>query len=119
MLLTRPGWLLHIEGAALLALSVLVFARSGQSWWLFAVLLLSPDIAALGYLANVRVGAALYNLVHIDVWGIGLATYGWLSGHPLFVGLGAIWLAHIGMDRLAGYGLKYPTKFQDTHLQRV
>ena len=30
-----------------------------------------------------------------------------------------IWLAHIGMDRLLGYGLKYPSAFKDTHLQRV
>jgi hypothetical protein len=30
-----------------------------------------------------------------------------------------VWLAHIGGDRLLGYGLKYPTAFKDTHLQRV
>ena len=30
-----------------------------------------------------------------------------------------IWLGHIGVDRLIGYGLKYPTAFKDTHLQRV
>jgi hypothetical protein len=30
-----------------------------------------------------------------------------------------IWLAHIGLDRTLGYGLKYPTFFEDTHLQRV
>jgi hypothetical protein len=33
--------------------------------------------------------------------------------------LALIWLAHIGADRALGYGLKYPTRFQDTHLQRV
>jgi hypothetical protein len=30
-----------------------------------------------------------------------------------------IWLAHIGLDRAVGYGLKYPTAFKETHLQRV
>jgi hypothetical protein len=35
------------------------------------------------------------------------------------VQLGLIWLAHVGADRLLGYGLKYPTGFRDTHLQRV
>jgi hypothetical protein len=30
-----------------------------------------------------------------------------------------IWLAHIGIDRALGYGLKYPTFFKDTHLQHV
>jgi hypothetical protein len=28
-------------------------------------------------------------------------------------------LCHIGFDRLIGAGLKYPTFFKDTHLQRV
>jgi hypothetical protein len=26
---------------------------------------------------------------------------------------------HIGVDRPIGYGLKYPSGFKDTHLQRV
>jgi hypothetical protein len=30
-----------------------------------------------------------------------------------------IWIAHIGMDRMLGFGLKYPTRFEDTHLQHV
>jgi Domain of unknown function (DUF4260) len=30
-----------------------------------------------------------------------------------------IWLAHVGADRALGFGLKYPTLFKDTHLQRV
>lgn len=28
-------------------------------------------------------------------------------------------VVHIGFDRALGYGLKYPTGFKDTHLQRV
>jgi hypothetical protein len=35
------------------------------------------------------------------------------------VQLGLIWFAHIGVVRAIGYGLKYPTGFKDTHLQRV
>jgi hypothetical protein len=30
-----------------------------------------------------------------------------------------VWIAHIGVDRFSGYGLKYPSGFRDTHLQRV
>lgn len=30
-----------------------------------------------------------------------------------------VWIAHIGMDRTMGYGLKYPTQFKDTHFSRV
>ena len=33
--------------------------------------------------------------------------------------LALIWLTHIGVDRAVGYGLKYPSGFKDTHLQRV
>jgi hypothetical protein len=30
-----------------------------------------------------------------------------------------IWIAHIGIDRALGYGLKYATGFGDTHLGRI
>ncbi len=32
---------------------------------------------------------------------------------------GAVLVAHVGMDRAAGYGLKLTTSFQDTHLGRI
>jgi hypothetical protein len=32
---------------------------------------------------------------------------------------GLIWAAHIGMDRVLGFGLKYETRFSDTHLDRL
>jgi hypothetical protein len=28
-------------------------------------------------------------------------------------------IGHVGMDRLVGYGLKHPSGFKDTHLQRA
>jgi len=31
----------------------------------------------------------------------------------------AILIAHVGMDRMLGYGLKLPSSFQDTHLGRI
>ena len=117
--LTQPRWLLHGEGAALLGVAVVTYALSGGSWWLFALLLLAPDLAALGYLVNVRVGAATYNLVHTQILPAVLLAVGYFSGRQVLIYLALIWLGHIGMDRVAGFGLKYPTKFQDTHLQRV
>ena len=30
-----------------------------------------------------------------------------------------IWIAHIGLDRALGYGLKYATGFGDTHLGHI
>jgi hypothetical protein len=72
-----------------------------------------------GYLAGPRVGAFTYNLAHnwgsaLAVLGLGLAT-----GVVPLVAAGAILVAHTGMDRVAGYGLKYPTAFADTHLGRL
>ena len=117
--LARPAAMLRIEGATMLAGSVLLYWMNGGSWWLFALLLLAPDASMLGYLAGPRVGAALYNAFHSYPLPAALGIVGLLAGAPLAVSVALVWFAHIGMDRLMGYGLKYPTDFKDTHLQRV
>ena len=117
--IARPRFLLRLEGAAVLALAVAGYWASGGNWWLFALLLLAPDLAALGYLVGNRVGAATYNLAHTYVLPLALLGYGLWGASPLALSLALIWLAHIGMDRAVGYGLKYATAFKDTHLGRV
>ncbi len=117
--LARPGTLLRIEGGALLAMSVLLYWMSGGSWVLFALLILVPDVSALGYLLGARVGAAWYNAFHAYALPSGLAAFGMLGGSSLGVSVALIWFAHIGMDRLVGYGLKYASGLKDTHLDRV
>ncbi len=114
--LTQPVTLLRLEGAALLALALIAYAHLGGNWILFAVLLLTPDLSALGYLAGNRIGTACYNLVHITALPLALGGYGMLSGQMFLVPFALIWLSHIGMDRLLGYGLKYPDSFTHTHL---
>ncbi len=59
--------LLRLEGLALCAGAVLLYAFSGSSWLLFAALLLAPDLSFAGYLAGPRVGAACYNVVHTTI----------------------------------------------------
>ena len=110
---------LRIEGLFTLAGAVGAYWYFGGNWWLFALLLLTPDLSALGYLINGRFGAACYNSVHIEIWPALLLAVGYFTQHPVLAALALIWFAHLGMDRLVGFGLKYPTKFQDTHLQRV
>jgi hypothetical protein len=83
------------------------------------VLALAPDISFLGYLAGARAGAAAYNALHTTVGPLALGVTGVLTGTALAVQLALVWLAHIGFDRLLGYGLKYPESFRETHLQRV
>lgn len=89
------------------------------SWWLFGLLLLAPDVSMLGYLAGRGVGAAVYNVFHSYPLPAVLGGFGLLAGAPLAVAVALVWFAHIGMDRMLGYGLKYGTGFKDTHLGRV
>ena len=98
-MLTRPAWLLRFEEAALLAAAI----------WLYM----------LGYLANPRLGSALYNLAHTLFLPLGLLFMGYRTHRPLLLAIAVIWIAHIAFDRMLGYGLKYPAHFKDTHLQHV
>ncbi len=117
--LLRPAALLRVEGVALLALGVLLYRVNGGSWLMFGVLLLAPDLSMLGYLAGPRVGAAIYNAFHTYAVPAVVGALGMILASPLAIAVALIWFAHIGMDRTVGYGLKYPTSFKDTHLQRV
>ena len=103
----------------MLAGGVALYWLSGESWWLFALLLLAPDVSMAGYLAGPRVGAAVYNVFHSYPLPAALGIFGLLAGAPLAVGVASVWFAHIGMDRMVGYGLKYASGFKDTHLGRV
>jgi hypothetical protein len=114
-----PRRLLHAEGLAVLAGSLALYFHLGYGWPLLVVLFLAPDLSALGYLAGARAGSISYDLVHTETWPVVLAVAGVLGGTDTLVQLALIWLAHIGLDRVLGYGLKYPTAFKDTHLQRV
>ncbi|HEV2745340.1 MAG TPA: DUF4260 domain-containing protein [Rubrobacter sp.] len=117
--LTAPGALLRVEGGVLLVTSALFYWVNGGSWVLFALLILAPDLSMLGYLFGTKVGAATYNLAHTYALPAGLAVFGVTAGSPLAVSVALVWFAHIGMDRLVGYGLKYTSGFRDTHLDRV
>jgi hypothetical protein len=117
--MTNPIFLQRLEGLVLLVAALVLYAQLGQSWWLFLILLLVPDLFMLGYLAGPRMGAALYNLGHLLVWPVLLIGIGFLLANSLLMGLGAIWLAHLGLDRVLGYGFKLPTGFKDTHLGRI
>lgn len=111
-----PARLLRLEGAALLAGSLLAYATTGQSWWLVPLAFLFPDLFAIGYLAGTKVGARTYNLAHVTPLPGALIAFGWWQNTSLAVALGLVWLAHIGLDRMLGYGLKYGDDFQHTHL---
>lgn len=110
---------LRLEGAVLAAAAIALYADQGFSWLAFLLLWLAPDVGALGYLAGNRVGAVGYDLTHFEGWPLLLGVAGVVAGADLAVQLALIWLSHVGIDRAIGYGLKYPSAFKDTHLQRV
>jgi hypothetical protein len=114
-----PRLILRLEGLALLAAGVFAFSTTGQSWWLFAILFLVPDVSFAAYLFGPRIGAAGYNLLHATVLPLTVGIGGLFLSSSIAIAIATIWLSHIGFDRALGYGLKYPSAFQDTHLGRI
>lgn len=111
--------ILHIEGLMVLGLSVYFYFHLQFSWIIFLILLFSPDLSILGYLKNVNVGSVVYNLFHTYIVPVIIMICGMLIANETLLMISLIWIAHISMDRMFGFGLKYPTNFQDTHLNRV
>lgn len=111
--------ILHVEGFAVFILSIYCYFTMGYSFILFLVLLFAPDVAMLGYLKDNRFGAIVYNLFHAYFVPIGILFIGILLHNDVLFMVSLIWIAHIGMDRMFGFGLKYPTHFKDTHFERV
>lgn len=117
--MSLPGWLLRVEGAAVFSGSVAVYAAQDFSWLWFALLFFLPDIALFVYLVNQQTGRTVYNLLHTITVPLLLVLLGYATGVPALLQIGLIWLAHIGLDRTIGYGLKLDSEFKETHLQRV
>ena len=64
------------------------------------------------YLAGPRIGAIVYNAAHSYMAPMALMTTGFGLASPLTLSIAMIWLAHIGIDRALGYGLKYSAGFR-------
>ncbi|WP_371347614.1 DUF4260 domain-containing protein [Ancylobacter sp. IITR112] len=114
-----PAALLRAEGLAVFAAALVAYAALGASWWLFAALILAPDLSMLGYLGGPRFGAFVYNAAHTYVAPALLGAFAYGFSAPLAGAIALIWIAHIGLDRLLGYGLKYSAGFGHTHLGRL
>jgi len=107
-------WLLRLEGGAVLALAA--YAQTGAGWLALAVLFFAPDLSLLGFLAGPRAGALFYNAAHSLLGPLATIAAGALGGQPVALAAGLIWLAHIGFDRLCGFGLHYAGASGRTHL---
>jgi hypothetical protein len=107
-----PRRWLRLEAAVLLVGALIAYATTKQHWWLVPVVLLLPDVAMLGYVRDTRIGAIVYNVAHTTPVPALIIGLGWWQHRPLVL----VWLAHLALDRLMGYGLKYDDHFQHTHL---
>ena len=116
MLPSRIRLILQAEGAALAAFAIWFYAGTEAGWWMFALLILAPDLAMVGYLRGPALGAQLYNAAHTTLAPAILFAVGWLAGWAWTLPVALIWAAHIGIDRAIGYGLKDVTAFKRTHL---
>ena len=116
---SMPRIFLHMEGLALLATSIIIYANLGLDWGTFALLLLAPDLPLTLYFLNKNLASVTYNLVHTIVFPILLALFSFFNGSSLGLQLSLIWLAHIGMDHAFGYGFKYLGQMKETHFSRI
>jgi hypothetical protein len=114
-----PRVLLRLEGLAILAGAIVVYVDASYSIVAFVALFLAPDLSFVGFLAGPRTGSAVYNGAHTYVVPVALGAAGMLTETDVAVQLALIWIAHIGVDRALGFGLRYPTDSKNTHLDRV
>jgi hypothetical protein len=111
--------LLKLEELSLLGLSLFLFSGLDYGWGWYALLFLTPDLSMVGYLANLRLGAWTYNLIHHKGLAVALYVLGSLFSVHWLMFAGTLLLGHSSFDRVFGYGLKHEDAFQNTHLGRI
>lgn len=100
-------------------ISAVLYARTGASWWIFAALWLVPDLSMLGYLGRPCRASRIYNAAHTYTVPITLAVCALLLHAQGLVPFALIWVNHIAIDRLLGFGLKFEEGFGRTHLDKL
>lgn len=111
--------ILKTEELAQFVLGIYLFSQLNFAWWWFLVLILTPDIGMVGYMMNRKTGALVYNIFHNKALGILLLLLGIFYLGSIFSLIGVIIFSHAAMDRMFGFGLKYPDGFHNTHLGKI
>jgi hypothetical protein len=111
------NWILRLEGLIVLICTLLTFKHfSLASWKTFFLFFFFPDISFLGYVVGKKFGSIFYNVMHSYTAPLVIGALMWAGYFVDFSYLIIIWIGHIGFDRALGYGLKYSTGFEYTHL---
>jgi hypothetical protein len=108
--------LLKLEELGQFLLSIILFNQLDYAWWIFPACILLPDLSMIGYLANPKIGAWLYNFFHHKLVAITILILGFWLNNSLLTLAGVILFGHSAMDRIFGYGLKFTDNFKNTHL---
>ena len=111
-----PRTWLRLEGLAAFIAGVAGYRLAGGDLVWLVPALLAVDLSMAGYLASSHAGAIVYNVAHNWFSALLVLGIGRFAGVPGLELAGWVLIAHVGIDRLAGYGLKYAPAFGDTHL---
>jgi GR25 family glycosyltransferase involved in LPS biosynthesis len=114
-----PKAILHVENLLFLAVALYAYYVFGGNWFYFFLFFLVPDASMAGYLINPKIGAVIYNLVHNYFLAIFLLMFSAFTRVEMFALAAFILSAHVAVDRLCGFGLKYPDHFKHTHIQKL
>ncbi len=99
--------------------SLYLFSALTYQWWVFPLLLFTPDISMIGCIKDTKIGAFVYNLFHFRALSLILYVVGIYLSVPLVSLVGIILFAHTSLDRAFGYGLKFADSFGHTHLGMI
>jgi len=111
--------ILKLEELFMFGITIFLFSKLNFAWWWYPALLFTPDLSMIGYFINPQVGAWTYNFVHFKGLGLSVYVLGVVLANPTLQLVGLILFGHSSMDRVLGYGLKYPDSFHNTHLGRI
>jgi hypothetical protein len=114
-----PRVFIFIENLIIFLFAGYMFHVFGSSWLLFAALFMVPDLSMAGYLINPKIGSYLYNAIHNYALAAGLLILAAIFHWDIVAQIAFILTAHVALDRVFGFGLKYHTHFKDTHIQHL
>lgn len=117
--ISMPRVFLHLEGLVILAGSLILYAHLDFKWIIFFLLLFVPDLPLLFYGIDKRFASIAYNIVHSFIFPLVLMLLSYFNEYQLGLQISLIWLAHIGMDHVFGYGFKYLGQMKENHFSRI
>lgn len=111
--------LIQLEEVVMLGMSIYALYLLNAPLWVYALLLLGPDISMLGYVFGNKTGAVAYNLFHHKAIAVTVFLIGYINQIYWLEMAGLVLFGHSSMDRILGYGLKYFSGFKFTHLGQI